>query len=82
MKQKEEKQEIQIQDNKISLEIIKKANKNIYLRFKEDTLVVTVPFFTSRKDIEKVIYKNQEWILKTWNQRMILFFIKKPILFL
>lgn len=69
MKQKEEKKEIQIQDNKISLEIIKKANKNIYLRFKEDTLVVTVPFFTSRKDIEKVIYKNQEWILKTWNQK-------------
>lgn len=63
MKSKEEKLEIQIQDVRIPVEIVKKANKNIYLRFKENALVMTVPFFTNRKDIEKTIVKNQKWIL-------------------
>ena len=58
---------VQLGDYKISLEIEKKKNKNIYFRFKDDgTLFVTCNKFVSEKEILKIIQKNEKSLLKMY----------------
>lgn len=46
------------------IEIIRKNNKNTYLRVKNNTIIVTTNHFTSTSKIEKLIYNNTEFINK------------------
>ncbi|MGN1370822.1 MAG: M48 family metallopeptidase [Candidatus Coprovivens sp.] len=58
---------VQLGDYKVSLEIEKKKNKNIYFRFKDDgTLFVTCNKFFSEKEILKIIQKNEKSLLKMY----------------
>lgn len=44
--------------------IERKNNKNIYFRFKEDTLYVTCNRWVSDREVEKLIYQNEESLAK------------------
>ena len=46
------------------IEIIRKNNKNTYIRVKEGKVVVTTNYLTSSKMIEKLIKDNTEFINK------------------
>jgi len=47
-----------------NIEIIRKNNKNTYLRVKNNTIVITTNYLTSTKVIEKLINKNKNFINK------------------
>lgn len=48
-----------IDDNYYNVNIIKKRNKNTYIRLKDDlTIQVTTGFFTTKKDVERLLDKN------------------------
>lgn len=51
-------------DIEYNIEIIRKNNKNTYLRIKDNVIVVTTNYFTSLSSIEKLINNNQEFINK------------------
>ena len=52
-------------DNKVyEIEIIKKNNKNTYVRVKNGKIVVTTNYFTSKHSIIKLIKNNQDSIIK------------------
>lgn len=52
-------------DNKTyPIEIIRKNNKNTYIRVKNNTIVVTTNYLVSTKKIEKLITDNKEFINK------------------
>lgn len=54
----------------LEYEIIRKNNKNVYFRIKEDLkLYVTAPMYLSGKSIEKLIAKNEEAILKMYEKQ-------------
>ena len=58
-----------ILDNKeYNIEIIRKNNKNTYIRIKNSTIVVTTNYFTSTKMIEKLINDNKSFIDKALNK--------------
>lgn len=61
--------EVYIKENKIDVIIQRKrTNKNTYLRVKDDLKIyVTTNYFTREKDIEKLIYNNQNQIIKMLN---------------
>ena len=44
------------------IEIIRKNNKNTYIRIKNNTIVVTTNYFTSINKIQKLINDNKEFI--------------------
>lgn len=50
--------------NDYPIEIIRKNNKNTYLRVKNDTIIITTNYFTSTNKIEKLIYDNKKFINK------------------
>lgn len=53
----------------VDVEIIRKNNKNIYFRFKEDLkLYVSAPMFISQKEITKLINKNEDEIFKMYEK--------------
>ena len=63
--------EVQLGEYNIPLEIIRKNNKNIYFRFKEDnTLYVTANRFTSEKTILKLIKDSEKSLLRLYKQSM------------
>ena len=54
----------------IEYEIIRKKNKNIYFRVKEDLkLYVTAPMYLSIKSVEKLIQENEIPILKMYERQ-------------
>ena len=54
---------------KIDVEIIRKNNKNVYFRVKEDLhLHVTCPIFLKEKSILKLLEENEESILKMYEK--------------
>ena len=56
-------------DNKIyDVEIIKKNNKNTYVRVKNGKIVVTTNYFTSKNSIVKLIVDNKDSIIKMINK--------------
>jgi len=50
--------------NEYPIEIIKKNNKNTYLRVKDGRIIVTTNYFVSKKKIEELISNNKEFINK------------------
>ena len=54
-----------LDDKTFNVEIIRKPNKNIYMRLKDShTISVSANRFVSEKEIEKIIYKNEDSLLK------------------
>lgn len=52
-------------DDKIyEVEIIKKNNKNIYVRVKEEKVIVTCNYFTTKKQIDRLIKDNYTSIIR------------------
>ena len=65
--------EIQLGDYKINVIVIRKNNKNIYFRFKDDgNLYVTCNYLVTNKEIIKLLKKDEKSML-----RMYKFFIKR-----
>lgn len=56
------------QNHKYPIEVIRKNNKNTYLRLKNNTIVVTTNHFTSDRQIEELIKNNQSFIDKCLNK--------------
>ena len=56
-------------NNKIyDIDIIRKNNKNIYIRVKESKIIVTCNYFTSNRQIKKLIKENVDSIEKMINR--------------
>lgn len=54
------------------VEIVKKGNKNTYVRVKEDlTIQVTTNHFASKHDIKNLLDRNQDFLRKTLSKRKI-----------
>lgn len=51
-------------DKIYEVEVIKKNNKNIYIRVKEGKIIVTCNYFTTKKQIDKLIKDNYNSIIK------------------
>ena len=49
---------IEIDNNKYEVDIIKKNNKNTYIRVKDGKIIVTTNYFSSNKGIIKLINDN------------------------
>ena len=49
---------MQIDDIYYDILIVKKNNKNTYIRVKDGKIIVTTNYFTSTKSIEKLINEN------------------------
>lgn len=57
--------EVKIDGNIYKVEVIKKNNKNIYLRVKEDLKIyVTAPYLVSDRKIKNFIIDNEEFVIK------------------
>jgi len=55
----------------INIEIIRKNNKNLYMRFKDDkTLIITCNHFFKEKKILKIIEENQKALEKMHNKKI------------
>jgi len=62
---------VSLGDNQIEVVIKRKNNKNIYFRFKEDLkLYITCNIFVTKKEIEKLIEKNNAALLKMYNSQV------------
>lgn len=59
---------IKIGDRYFNLKIIRKKNKNIYLRIKGDTLEVSCPRWVSKEAVLSFINSRSDWIIKTVNK--------------
>jgi len=46
------------------VEIINKNNKNTYIRVKDKKIIVTTSYYTTKRQIEKLIYDNEKSIIK------------------
>lgn len=55
----------QLDGKEYSVEIVKKNNKHIYVRVKDDlTIYVTASYFTTKKQIQAVLNSNQKFLRK------------------
>jgi len=55
---------INYNNNSYQVEIIKKNNKNIYIRVKNNKVIITSNYFTTKNQIEKLIKDNYNSIIK------------------
>lgn len=63
--------EVMLLDNKINVEVIRKNNKNIYFRFKDDgTLYVTCNYLTLDMQIKKLIKNNEKSLVKMYENSL------------
>ena len=54
-----------------SIEIIRKNNKNIYFRFKDDLILyVTCPIFLSKESIRQLLEENEEKLIKMYDKML------------
>lgn len=61
----------EIKGTKYSVIIERKANKNTYIRIKEDlSIYVTTGYFTTKRDINKLISDNEATIINMLNKRV------------
>lgn len=51
-------------DSEYEVEIIRKNNKNTYLRVKDNKIIITTSYFTPTREIEKLIKNNTNFINK------------------
>ena len=62
--------QLKIKEHTIEVQIVRKNNKNIYMRFiDQHTLVVTSNRFVSEREIAKIIEKNMKAIVKMWQKK-------------
>lgn len=59
--------QIEIDDNIYDVEIIKKNNRNTYIRVKNGKIIVTTNYLASNSSIKKLIYDNKSSIKKMIN---------------
>ena len=59
---------IKVEDKYFNLKIIRKHNKNIYLRIKGDTIEVTCPYWAGKEEIINFVLSKSDWIDKTVNK--------------
>ena len=59
-----------LNDIEYQIEIIKKNNKNTYLRVRDNKIIITTNYFTTTKQIDKLINDNKEFINKTLNKNI------------
>ena len=56
--------------NNYEVEIVKKGNKNTYIRIKNDLIIqVTTNFFTTKNQIKDLLDRNQNFLRKTINKK-------------
>lgn len=55
---------MQIGDIYYNIEIIRKNNKNTYIRVKNNTIIVTTNYLTTNRQIEKLINNNKDSIIR------------------
>lgn len=61
-----------LDDEDYEVEIVKKGNKNTYVRVKEDlTIQVTTNHFATKHDIKNLLDRNQDFLRKTLGKREI-----------
>lgn len=61
-----------LDDDDYEVEILKKGNKNTYVRVKEDlTIQVTTNYFATKHDIKNLLDRNQDFLRKTLGKREI-----------
>lgn len=61
-----------LDDDDYEVEILKKGNKNTYVRVKEDlTIQVTTNHFATKHDIKNLLDRNQDFLRKTLGKREI-----------
>lgn len=60
--------QIDIDNNNYDIEVIKKSNKNTYIRVKNGKIVVTTNYLTSNKSIIKLINDNKKSIIDMINK--------------
>lgn len=53
-----------LNNTEYQIEIIRKNNKNTYLRVRDNKIIITTNYLTSKKTIEKLINDNKEFINK------------------
>lgn len=76
------------QDKEFNIKVIRKNNKNTYLRFKNNEIVITTNYFVSNKEILKLVNENSAFIEKAINnspkkeEEFRLFGIKYDIIFI
>lgn len=59
-----------LDENNYKVEIIKKSNKNTYIRIKNDLIIqVTTNFFTTKNQIKDLLDRNQNFLRKTINKK-------------
>jgi len=62
---------VSLGDNQIEVVVIRKNNKNIYFRFKDDLkLYITCNIFVTKKEILKLINENNDALLKMYNKQL------------
>lgn len=62
--------QLKIKEHTIEVQIVRKNNKNIYMRFIDQyTLVVTSNRLVSEREIAKIIEKNMKAIVKMWQKK-------------
>lgn len=62
---------VSLGNNQVEVVIINKNNKNIYFRFQDDLkLYVNCSKLISKKDIQKLIIKNENKLLKMYNRQL------------
>ena len=62
--------QIKLNDKIFNVEIIRKPNKNIYMRFKDShTITVSCSRLISEREIEKILYKNEDSLLKMFEKK-------------
>ena len=59
---------MQIGDIYYNIEIIRKNNKNTYIRVKNNTIIVTTNYLTTNRQIEKLIDSNKDSIVRMANK--------------
>ena len=60
--------QIEIDNNTYDIEVIKKSNKNTYVRVKDGKIIVTTNYLTSNKSIIKLINDNKKSIIDMINK--------------
>ncbi len=54
----------ELDNHEYQVNIIRKSNKNTYIRFKNDVISVTTSYFVTNKQIMKLLDQNQEFLRK------------------
>ena len=60
--------QVYLGDTLIDVEIVRKNNKNVYFRFKDNVLVVTAHRLISEREIKRMIQDNESALLKMYSK--------------